>query len=477
MKKSFILALLITLLGFLFSFDHVKAETISFRVREKLQDYWVYQEREGESLTYRPHVLEDNKGGIAYCIQPFAKLVVNKDFESVPLETSGYSEETIKKVELLAYYGFGYPGHTDKKWYTITQVLIWRTIAPNYVFYWRSLDNYNDLGLFKTEIKELENMVAQHMKSPHLEDVTPLVSDELIFKDTNNLLGDYEITSNASSFKVENDLIKVENNKEDIKLNFKKKDLDYKKKATIFKRGGAQTLFSLGNPMLNDFSLEKTNNIGSLKIKKVDKETKKFTEDLKGTTYGLYKDSELVKELVISDEGEASIHGLKFGKYTLKELKTNEKYELDKEEKEININSETRDVELVLENKKILKKVEIKKYKEEKELEPEENITFEIYEEGEEIKEVTTDSNGYVEFDLPLGKYEVKQKNTTPGYLKVANFIIDTYKGDDFHYELINVKVPKAGLKEVMRTGIKEVFEMGVLGYGVFKKYIFSNSF
>ena len=35
-----------------------------------------------------------------------------------------------ERISLLAYYGYGYEGHSDQKWYAITQVMIWRTTNP-----------------------------------------------------------------------------------------------------------------------------------------------------------------------------------------------------------------------------------------------------------------------------------------------------------------------------------------------------------
>ena len=78
---------------------------------------------------------------------------------------------------------------------------------------------------------------------------------------------------------------------------------------------------------------------------------------------------------------------------------------------------------------------------------PEENIKFQIFENGSLIKEVTTDKKGKVKFSLPYGKYKIKQINSTVGYKFVNDFVIEINNNISETYELLDLKIPDAGVK------------------------------
>ena len=69
---------------------------------------------------------EDN--AFVYCLQPFVDIDNNLPYYEIA--RSDYelylnmSKEQFRKVNLYAYYGYGYGNHTDAKWYAITQILI-----------------------------------------------------------------------------------------------------------------------------------------------------------------------------------------------------------------------------------------------------------------------------------------------------------------------------------------------------------------
>lgn len=98
------------------------------------------------SLDYNGWIIKSTANNyIYYCIDPathmpflneskansYNKIVSEKDI----ISKLKIDENTLTRIKLLAYYGYGYKdekyNHTSKKWYGITQVLIWRTIRPD----------------------------------------------------------------------------------------------------------------------------------------------------------------------------------------------------------------------------------------------------------------------------------------------------------------------------------------------------------
>ena len=81
----------------------------------------------------------DSNGKFVYCLEPFILVDEKKeDYEVFKRDLSNYkylTPEQVRKVSLLAFYGYGYKNRTNPYWYAVTQLLIWRTVAPDSEFY------------------------------------------------------------------------------------------------------------------------------------------------------------------------------------------------------------------------------------------------------------------------------------------------------------------------------------------------------
>ncbi|MCI8345244.1 MAG: Cys-Gln thioester bond-forming surface protein [Clostridia bacterium] len=181
------------------------------------------------------------------------------------------------------------------------------------------------------------------------------------------------------------------------------------------------------NPTENKLTLEwgKTSNItiendkkqGKINVLKTDLENNKIT--LEGVEFELYNDkNELIKKLVTDKNGEIKVDNLDIGNYTLKEVKTNEKYILNDEKIELKVewNKET-----VLEVKNARKKGNLKIIKEDienKEIKLE-GVEFELYNsEGKCIEKLITNQNGEIQVEnLDIGTYILKEVKTNEKYI------------------------------------------------------------
>ncbi len=181
------------------------------------------------------------------------------------------------------------------------------------------------------------------------------------------------------------------------------------------------------NPTENKLTLEwgKTSTItiendkkqGKINVRKTDLENNKIR--LEGVEFELYNDkNELIKKLVTDKNGEIKVDNLDIGNYTLKEVKTNEKYILNDEKIELKVewNKET-----VLEVKNARKKGNLKVIKQDIEDEQIklEGVEFELYDnERKLINKYTTDVNGEIVVEnLNIGNYYLKETKTNEKYV------------------------------------------------------------
>ena len=71
-------------------------------------------------------------------LEPFIALIDGDEYEEYSkdfLDDLNISEEVWEDISLIAYYGYMYDDHTEDYWYYITQMMIWRKVAPNAQFY------------------------------------------------------------------------------------------------------------------------------------------------------------------------------------------------------------------------------------------------------------------------------------------------------------------------------------------------------
>ena len=134
------------------------------------------------SLDYNGWIIKSTANNyIYYCIDPathmpflneskvnsYNKIVSEKDI----ISKLKIDENTLTRIKLLAYYGYGYKdekyNHTSKKWYGITQVLIWRTIRPDVTWTFKT-GRYGGIkaSLHFNEVSELLTLVYNHSILP-----------------------------------------------------------------------------------------------------------------------------------------------------------------------------------------------------------------------------------------------------------------------------------------------------------------------
>ena len=336
----------------------------------------------------------------AYCIEPFQFFEENESYQST--SNPNLTQEKLDRISKIAYYGYGYKNHTDKKWYAITQLMIWQASDSGGNYYFTDTLNGSPINRFleENQIIEDNSIIIENLKEGTY---------------TFQLLKEFD---------------------------------NYHKPLIFYQSNNSQNLVKTGdiNNITSSFQVEviKTN----IQVTKIDKDTKSTIPSgegtLDGAIYELYDDNNnKISELEII-ENQAIVENLPFGKYYLKEIKPGNGYLLDNSIYEIIITKEKPKVEITLENEIIKKIITIKKkYGEENNLYNEQNITFQILNNNQdEIKEITTNEEGLATIILPYGKYTIIQENTTSGYQKVDPISINVTNTEEEIIVLKDLKIP-----------------------------------
>lgn len=386
----------------------------------------------------------------AYCIDPFIFFTEGSTYEET-INPNNLTQQQKKRITEIAYFGYGYHNHTDKKWYAITQFMIWQTADPTANFYFTDGLNGPRIEAYTQEMNEINTLITNYHKSTSLLNKTyTIVEGETIFlEDTNNIISTYSIDN--QNFRIEgNKLIGDNLTKGEYTINLLKQENHYNKPILFYQALDSQALMQTGD-IPNKTEQLKINVINTLiEITKIDKDTQSIIASgdgsLIGAIYGLFNQhDEKIAEITINENSKGIIKNIPFGKYYLQEIVPPKGYQLDTKKYEITISEENPNQQLILENEIIKKKVIIYKTYDETNKIPEKNINFLIFDKDNNlITTITTDEFGKAEIILPYGEYKIVQENTTEGYQKVEDIelIIDNMEDEIIKLTDYKIKVP-----------------------------------
>lgn len=402
-------------------------------------------------------------GKLAYCLQPFTKFNPNNNTYETVGSYPDINTETLKRINDIVGFGYGYKNHTDLKWYAITQLMIWQAVEPNNDFYFTDTLNGNRINPYDAEIAEINNLIKESQILPSFSNQTfyGIVNKPINITDSNNTFINYRI--------IPVDNLSVEKTNNSLTVNGKKKgcyEMPYVRyfcsdgPVLFYYNPNSQHLATVGSPNNIESKVTFCFKELNLKIKKIDKDTGTIEStgeaSLKDTIFTLYNEKmEKITDLTLDENMEAKVSSnefdLNYGKYYLKETKPGTGYLPNDKVYEINFTSDNTDIELIVENKVIEKEVIIKKlYGDGKLMLAEPDITFDIYDkDGNLVKSITTDQNGLAKITLPYGHYKIEQANTTEGYTKIEPFEIFINDIDkDYYYTINDYKIEEEKPKE-----------------------------
>ena len=408
----------------------------------KIEKQNIYYARYGGGKPYLSDKVEyfEIDGNTAYCIEPGMPISTTDYIEKNELP---YSNDIIEKIKLIGYYGYNYENHKTNNYRLATQALIWNLIGGQKVDFYTKQYGYGDYIDISKEKEEIQNLINKHYLKPTINDIEEFYNNEIIIKDANEVLDNYEIEyQGKNNVQIKNNALIIKILKQD-KLILKRKKYD--NKTSVFYEGNnikSQMIAVLTLDEIDKIEINLSPIFGELKINK--KSNKESIYTLKDAIYGIYDlENNLIKEIKTDKKGNAQAKLTK-GKYYLKELKAPLGYHLDETKHYFEIDKENLIKELILEEEVIESKIKLKKKygNSSKELYDEPNITFLVYQNNELINKITTNEIGEATIILPYGKYTIKQENTKEGYLKVNDFEITVDgKNKELKYELVDEEI------------------------------------
>ena len=428
--------LLFILLFFFLSINvYALDKTDSFYSGDWIPNVYINKVKSG-IIHYRQarFIRRKSDGGVAYCIEPFQDMKTNGSYNGYDIEKIEglkIDKNVFNKVKLIAYYGYGYSGHSDSKWYAITQVMIWREVDKNAQFYFTDSLNGSKINKYDSEINEINALINKHYILPSFANKEYVFSIDSIntLLDNNNVLNNYNVTQNETlDIKKESNTLLVNTNSEGYyTLEFTRKFNNHPVKTYLFVDETYQNIITPGNIEDIIFKLNIKVQGGKIKIIKLDSDSNSKEPSgegvLVGSEFEIYNNGVLVDTLIIDENNEAISKLLPFGEYVIKESKSMDGYLLNQNEYTISINEDNSLIEIEFKNQ--IKKTGLKiiKYYDDK---LEEGISFEIYNKnGDLVDTLTTNEIGEINYELSYGTYIFHQLNSTKNYKCVDDFEVN----------------------------------------------------
>lgn len=435
----------------LFYVSNVNAKTYYDKINEHgmwIANEFVNKSKDGKTKYQQMTLIvrkSDNR--FLYCIEPGKSIDENKLVTGYDTDLELHANLTSlqrDRIQLLAYYGYGYGDHTDIKWYVITQFMIWQTNNLGYDIYFTDKLNGNRIDKYVDEMKELDNLVNSHFKIPKFQNnrLKAFVNSEEEFIEKNNILNEFDITpsSNVTAYKDSNKIKLTLTDFNDGYILFKKERKRFNAKSVVYVDDNNQNLFLPGD--LSDVTdrIDIEPLYGNVKMQKLDYDTKnnnpKHSGSLENAKYGLYDNNDTLLEEKFTDySGKISfLTKLIQGKYYIKEIIPSRGYQLDETKYYFDITKDNYQLNVDTYEKVISENFEIIKTLENSKtgiLEFEKGIKFGIYDLNNNlVKEYVTDNYGTIKFKLDYGKYILKQLNSYQQYEKIDDLMIDVKENE-----------------------------------------------
>ena len=472
MKKiNKILFIVLTFVLAIIGIEKVNADTYNGRIYDVYHPesgFTVFAEESNGWMDYNSWMIKSSLDDrIYYCIDPTVALgsapagsfnIITGDNNIIG--KSNLTKAKYEKVRLLAYYGYGYKNgtiaHTSKKWYGITQVMIWRVMRPDLTWTFKASRNGTpNNNFFKEEVAEMNKLVANHGKTSSFKDkkVKLLIGESITLTDTNNVLQNFSRVNNPKNVTVKENGNKLtitanKNGTEAINYNFRN---GIANQVALLTSPTYQDVIIRGKPIdLPYFGIQVEVTGGTVNLQKIDATTNKNKAQgeatLKGAIYEIYdSDNNSVGQITTDENGQGKII-LDYGKYSIKEIKAPKGYNLSDEVYEFEITKENTNVNIEAKDQVITGKLLLTKTKggAGESFTKEKNATFNILDSKDNVVEtITTNKNGLAIALLPYGTYTIQQITGEENYVLSEDIKVSIKENKIYEVNIKNLKLSK----------------------------------
>lgn len=462
MKKIiFLISLFLISLSQVFAYN----DSDTFYSDYKFPNMFVTKIKDGKLMNTATYMLRRSDSNYVYCIDPFTFEIsgtYNAYINAGPI--LGLTNEQINRMNLIAHYGYGYTGHTDIKWYGVTQYMIWQTLNLDDIYYTDTL-NGNKVELYQNEINEINNLVNRYYTKPSFTetnfDLSIGIENTLI--DNNEVLQYYDIEYYDPELQITKDgsqLIVYSDNPGTYNIRLRRK-ADVTNDYILYVNDTSQNMFYPGRYDDVETSLSVTFYEGKINIFKQDSETTtpQGQATLGGAIYGLYNENdELVDQITLDENGYGVFDHLSFNKYYVQEIEASNGYQLDETKYKAHIWHNYLFLNLkVYENviKNNIKIIKMYGNKVTDNYHLESDVSFELYDNLDNLIDTyTTDENGEINLELPYGSYTLKQINGMDRFTISEPIEINvTEMTDDIEIVIKDDEIIEYGNLEVKKIG------------------------
>ena len=443
MKRKIKYLMMMFMMFLMSPFADVNASTYTAQFEDMKQ--WIPNEyvskTKGGTTKYQQMTFITRKSDnqFVYCIEPGMALNSSTNYTGYDYDQAfiaNMTQEQWRRIQLLAYYGYGYSdsevNHNATKWYTITQVMIWQTVPHGYDIYFTDTLNGNRITKYTSEMAEMESLLAKHYVVPNFGsgNYEMMIGSTLKLTDHNSVLSKYSVTGN-SAINVEksgNDLYLTANSIGSTNITMKKADAKYSHPTIVYVDPDSQDVVQVGSYDPINISLKINVVGGKIKITKVDSETNTTTAQgqatLVGATYNVYdSNNNVVASLTIGSDKTATTGYLPLGTYTIREVSNSTGYYLDGTTYTATISS-SNVVSLTVKETVVKGKLKITK------LDSETNACksqgeatlvgakYGVYDHNNKLVDTLTIGNDCTATSksLPYGNYKIKELQASTGY-------------------------------------------------------------
>ncbi|MBE6150522.1 MAG: hypothetical protein E7162_01720 [Firmicutes bacterium] len=450
MKNKILFILLLLVATFFISSLPIKvnAEIYNGEIAsdEYIPNVYIRKVRPNGSSQYKQAKLlrQSTDNAFVYCLQPFVEIDNNYKYNVTHSDYVTYLDMTAKQwdqVSLIAYYGYGYGSHTSKKWWAITQVMIWRVADPSGDYFFTKSLNGEKSTEYDDEINEIETLVSNHNKSPKfsLENKPLSIGQSITLNDSNKILNEFKVKNK------ENVDVLINGNSITIKaigvgdasIKLAKEDSLYESPPIVYFSDKSQDVLKVGSfdPIYTSLNF---NVVGAkVEIIKKDKDTGKNIPQgmasLENAEYGIYDaTTDQLIEVIKTDKDAKSVSNYlpNLGDYYLKEITPSLGYKLDNDKYYFTVDEDNLLVSVDVYEEVITRDFEFTKVFASSKtgiMKPEAGIEFEVYNHKNElVSKLVTDEEGKMYITLPYGEYILKQITSPLNYEKI----------DDYHFEV-----------------------------------------
>lgn len=460
---------------FFFCFIGADASTYEGKLYEEYHPdsgFSVFAEESTGFMDYNSWIIKSTlENRVFYCIEPEIPLegaiLGSHDYivgKSNIINSSRLTSDLYDKLELIAFYGYRYKDdtydHTSKKWYGITQVMIWREVRPDLTWTFKnSRDSLIDYSLYLKEINEINKLVSEHKKVSSFagKNIKLLIGETITLTDTNKVLDRFSLINlpkNATVTKNGNNFTITAKKQGLSSINFSKysRTVDF---FSLYTSSTYQDVIAMGKPTLPYFNITVEVTGGTLNLQKIDKDTGNNVSlgdaSLKDAVYEIYDETKKkVGVITTNEKGQGKIT-LDYGKYTLKEVKSPTGYNLDEKEYTFELNENKTNVDLIVSDEIIKGKVLITKKKGSsfEKFTNERDAEFEIINsKGTVVEKLTTNENGKAITILPYGKYILHQIEGADGYIFSEDITFEILDNKIYEFNLENLSLSKLEVKK-----------------------------